>query len=75
MSPIQASSRYSASMIEVQYTLEATRSWNTAISQPPRMPTVSAMTVRTGAMKNPASTRGTTSLRIGSVPSARSALI
>ena len=43
--------------------------------QPPRMPTVSATTVRTGAMKKPASTRGTTSLRIGSVPSARSALI
>src|SRR6187551_2481545 len=39
------------------------------------MPTVFAMTVSTGAIKKPASTRGTTSLRIGSVPSARSALI
>ena len=39
------------------------------------MPTKSEMTVSTGAMKMPASTRGTTSLRIGSVPSARSALI
>lgn len=33
------------------------------------------MTVSTGAMKNPASMRGTTSLRVGSVPSARRALI
>ena len=33
------------------------------------------ITVNTGAMTNPASTRGTTSLRTGSVPSARSALI
>jgi hypothetical protein len=39
------------------------------------MPTVLAMTVSTGAMKKPASTRGTTSLRTGSVPSARRALI
>ena len=35
------------------------------------MPTVLAITVSTGAMKNPASTRGTTSLPIGSVPSAQ----
>ncbi len=35
----------------------------------------SEMTVSTGAISTPASTRGTTSLRIGSVPSARSALI
>ena len=33
------------------------------------------MMVRTGTIKTPASTRGTASLRIGSVPSARSALI
>src|SRR6185503_6359956 len=45
------------------------------MSHPPRMPTLLAITVSTGAMKNPARTRGTTSLRMGSVPSARSALI
>ena len=45
------------------------------MNQPPSMPTKSAMIVRIGTMKMPASTRGTTSLRIGSVPSARSALI
>ena len=39
------------------------------------MPTKSAITVKTGAMTMPASIRGTTSLRIGSVPSARKALI
>ena len=52
-----------------------TCSWKRATIQPPKMPTKSEMTVRTGAIKKPASTRGTTSLRIGSVPSARSALI
>ena len=39
------------------------------------MPTTFEMMVRTGTMNTPASTRGTASLRIGSVPSARSALI
>ena len=39
------------------------------------MPTKSATTVRTGAIKMPASIRGTTSLRTGSVPRARSAKI
>ena len=32
--PIHASSRYSPSMTEVQYTLDATRSWKTAMSHP-----------------------------------------
>jgi hypothetical protein len=36
---------------------------------------VQSMTVSTGAMKMPASIRGTTSFLIGSVPSARNALI
>ena len=39
------------------------------------MPTALAMMVSTGVMKKPASMRGTTSLRTGSVPSARKALI
>ena len=43
--------------------------------QPPSRPTALATTVRIGHMMKPASTRGTTSLRTGSVPSARSALI
>src|SRR6478672_2896134 len=72
-SPIQGSCGYNPSSTDVQYTLDATRNWNTAIIQPPRMPTTSEMTVKTGHMKVPASTRGATSLRTGSVPSARSA--
>src|SRR4030095_14144398 len=75
ISPIQASSRYSPLRIDDQYTLDTTRSWNTATSQPPTMPTPSEITVNTGAMMNPASTRGTTSFLMGSVPRARSALI
>ena len=43
--------------------------------QPPTMPMPLAITVSTGTMTRPASMRGTTSLRIGSVPSARSAAI
>ena len=35
----------------------------------------SEMIVRTGAISTPAITRGTTSFRMGSVPSARNALI
>ena len=39
------------------------------------MPTAFEMIVSSGTMNTPASTRGTASLRTGSVPSARSALI
>ena len=42
---------------------------------PPTMPTASLMTVSTGTITVPATTRGTTSLRTGSVPSDRSAAI
>src|SRR5688572_2222129 len=75
MMPIQTSWMNSPSTTEFQYTPEETRSCVTAMSQPPSMPTVFATTVRIGHMMKPASTRGTTSLRIGSVPSARKAAI
>ena len=53
----------------------ATWSCETVTIQPPTMPTPPEMTVSSGTMTTPARTRGTTSLRIGSVPSARSAAI
>jgi hypothetical protein len=43
------------------------------VIQAPTMPTKSEMMVRIGTMMTPASTRGSASLRTGSVPSARSA--
>src|SRR5919107_4781675 len=67
ISPIQGSCGYRPSSTDVQYTLDATRSWNTAMIQPPTMPTTSEMTVSTGHMIVPASTRGATSFRTGSV--------
>ena len=47
----------------------------TLTSAPPAMPTVSAMMVRKKSMKTVAIRRGATSLRMGSVPSARMASI
>src|SRR6185503_19218945 len=75
ISPIHGSCQYRPSSTEVQYTLDSTRNWAVAITHPPRIPTKSATTVSTGHISVPARIRGTTSLRTGSVPSARSALI
>src|SRR5262249_10588817 len=75
MSPIQMSCMYRPFSTDDQYRPLATCSRTVATTHPPTMPTKSATMVRMGAMKKPDSRRGTTSLRTGSVPSARSALI
>ncbi len=72
--PWKASPMNSPSTTAVQYVLDPTPSLVTEISHPAPIPKVSAITVRTGAISVVAMTRGTTSLRSGSVPRARSAL-
>src|ERR1041384_2799731 len=56
-------------------TLDDTEYSQTAVTQPPKIPSTSASTVNKGRLTSKAKTRGHTSFRIGSVPSARIASI
>src|SRR4030095_6949021 len=59
----------------VMNTLEDTEYNATAVTQPPKIPRTSAKTVSKGRLTSKAKRRGATSLRTGSVPSARMASI
>src|SRR5713101_6915522 len=69
--PCIKSAKSSASIARLQNVTASSRKENTDATQPPSSPMKSAIAVSNGTVMSVASTRGVTSLRLGSVPIAR----